>query len=239
MQLPQNSSLRATRLTRFQTWTSLRGFGPSISLLSASWGRRGTRPRRRPGPAPSPAPPPMGRPNGSSVTITEGHNQRGKFAEPYSLSGPAGARFFQLFWGKEEERMWVWVDPAEPSRVAQRFWLLKSFGSPNRTSVCRTSWRYSVEEVQVLLVVVSVPSLVLVQLIPEGSEPECEVLIQNMSVRVKALAPGPGSCRLDGQELVFVWKLGWNWASGFILMGSVSREAQRMIEGTMWGETTR
>lgn len=75
---------------------------PSISLLSAR-GRRWGQQRRGPcsatvdGLASELILWPIGRPSGSSITITEGHNQRGKFAEPYSLSWPAGARFFQLF----------------------------------------------------------------------------------------------------------------------------------------------
>lgn len=103
MQRPQNSNLGgvlAGPFSKLEPCSS--AHKPSISLLSASSGRRGRKSMSR-GPFAWPCPPsgrpprPMGGLSGSCVTITEGHNQRGKFAEPYSLSGQQGARFFQLF----------------------------------------------------------------------------------------------------------------------------------------------
>ena len=43
------------------------------------------------------APWPIGRPDGSDVSITEGHNQPGKFAEPYSQSGPTECLLLSAF----------------------------------------------------------------------------------------------------------------------------------------------
>lgn len=106
MQLPQNSNMEASWLPPHQTWASLLSSWPFHLLIECQWWVWGE-PRlwTLGGLASRLAPRPMGRLEGSCVTITEGHNQRGKFAEPYSLSGPAGACFFQLFWGKECESM--------------------------------------------------------------------------------------------------------------------------------------
>lgn len=121
MQCPQNSNLKASWLSPSPNmslppelwalpspyWVSVMGGGGTESR---------TLPRHRSDLASGPAPRPIGRPSGSSVTITEGHNQRGKFAEPYSLSRPEGAHFFQLFWGKEQSRESVRVG------VGERVW---------------------------------------------------------------------------------------------------------------------
>lgn len=110
MQTPQNSNEGVLAAPRLQTWASHLSARPFPSPYWVPREGRGGRQRRRvdPGrprpPLLRPAPRPMRRPSGSSVTITEGHNRAGTFAEPYSRSWPAGARFFQLFWGKD-----VWV----------------------------------------------------------------------------------------------------------------------------------
>uniref|UniRef100_A0A8C8DND9 Troponin T type 3a (skeletal, fast) n=1 Tax=Oryzias sinensis TaxID=183150 RepID=A0A8C8DND9_9TELE len=56
----------------------------------------------------------MRRSTGLGVTITEGHNQRGKFAEPYSLSWPAGSSLLSAFLREQVEEEKPKFKPTAP-----------------------------------------------------------------------------------------------------------------------------